>query len=700
MSDTVNAHKNRLAGEKSPYLLQHAENPVDWYPWGGEVFEKARSEDLPVFLSIGYSTCHWCHVMERESFENEAVAVVLNENFVSIKVDREERPDIDAVYISVCQAMTGGGGWPLTIVMTPDKKPFFAATYLPPDDPAGRKFGVRGLTSVLKELSDAWKNRRNDVTMAAEKTGQFIESASAAAPGPEAEPGFGLIEKAFKLMDASYDEEHGGFGQTGPKFPTAHMLSLLLRYWRRTGDRRALDIAVGTLGHINRGGIHDHVGGGFARYSVDRRWLVPHFEKMLYDQAILARAFIEAYQATGDERHAGAARDTFEYVLRDLVSQEGAFLSAEDADSEGEEGRFYVWTKEEIGELVPGKPGEIFAEFYGVTADGNFENGKNVLYETEPRKQFAERKGLEPGELEEILREGRETLYRARGKRVRPHLDDKVLVSWNALMISALALGARVLGEEKYSAAASRAAEFILDRMYEDGVLYRRYRDGHRAVHGFLDDYAFLAVALLELYETTFDYRLVVISRRVADGMIDLFSDDAGGGFFLDPAGSGDLPGRTRDAYDGAEPSGNSMAVLALLRLGIVTGDGKYTEEGLRTIYSFAGMIERYPPGFSQMLIALDFYLSPPVKIVISGGTGERETKALVEAARSGFATERVVVMNPAGGDAGERPPGAESMPAVDGRATAYVCSGTSCNPPVHDAGKMLELCGIEKSVS
>lgn len=515
---------NRLIHEKSPYLLQHAYNPVDWYPWSEEAFEKAKREEKPIFLSIGYSTCHWCHVMERESFEDEEVARVLNRDFVAIKVDREERPDVDHVYMTVCQAMTGQGGWPLTVLMTPEKKPFFAGTYFPKRS----KYGRTGLLEILERVADAWKRKRTDLLQAGNRVTEAIRGNMD--PAVRGELSEEMLTGAYEQLSDQFDERYGGFGQS-PKFPRPHDFLFLLRHWKRTGEERALQMVEKTLEAMRRGGIYDHVGFGFSRYSVDDRWHTPHFEKMLYDNALLAVAYLEAYQVTGKEAYARVAREIFTYVLRDMTSPEGGFYSAEDADSEGEEGKFYLWTPEEIREVLGAGMGRLFCECYGVTDAGNFE-GKNILHQIGiSLSAVAVRHGMGMDELEQKLEEARRKLFQAREQRVRPHRDDKILTSWNALMIVALSRGARVLGERRYADAAEGAARFILKTLRRgDGRLLARYRDGEAAIPAFLDDYAFLAWGLIELYEATLRVEYLRRAADLAREMLDLFGDDRGGG--------------------------------------------------------------------------------------------------------------------------------------------------------------------------
>ena len=586
---------NRLAGEKSPYLLQHADNPVDWYPWGEEAFATAMEQNKPIFLSIGYSACHWCHVMEHESFEDEAVARLLNEHFISIKVDREERPDIDNIYMKVCQAMTGSGGWPLTVFMTPGGKPFFAGTYLPKKS----KYGRPGMLELLPHMASLWKNDRERLEKIGDKAAEALESFTVT--GDERDLSEKTLATAYSRLDASYDEVHGGFGGS-PKFPTPHQLSLLLRYWERTGEKKALEIVGTTLRKMYGGGIYDHLGKGFHRYSTDAMWLVPHFEKMLYDEAMLAIAYLETYQATGNGFYEKVATEIFEYVLRDMTSPEGGFYSAEDADSEGEEGTFYVWTKREIMEALGEEDGKIFCMRYGVTDRGNFE-GKNVLH-------ISSDADADEGSLGMM----KEKLFTIRSKRPRPMLDDKVLADWNGLMIAALARGARVTGKPEYAAAASKAADFILGGMRtSEGRLLHRYREGEAAIPGYLDDYAFLIWGLIELYEATFEARWLSEALELTGSMIELFgdSDDEKGGFFFTGSDAEKLIVRTKEIYDGAVPSGNSVAALCLLRLGRMTGRTDLESAADALLKEFSGPFSGSAAAYTQMLIALDFALGP-----------------------------------------------------------------------------------------
>ncbi|MDP6107641.1 MAG: thioredoxin domain-containing protein, partial [Candidatus Brocadiia bacterium] len=591
------AEFNRLIFQKSPYLLQHARNPVDWYAWGDEAFERARSEGKPIFLSIGYSTCHWCHVMERESFESEEIAAILNEYFVSIKVDREERPDVDSIYMGVCQAMTGAGGWPLTIIMTPERLPFFAGTYFPPKSRLGRP----GLTEVLTQVAEKWRTDRKRMQSTAEAVVAFMrEQLSRDKRGGEL--GEAALKTAYDQLRDRFDDEWGGFG-TAPKFPTPHNFAFMLRWWRRSGDPEALEMVLASLRRMRLGGIHDHVGFGFHRYSTDREWLVPHFEKMLYDQALLTMAYAEAYQATRDPFYAEPAREIITYVLRDMRSPEGAFYSAEDADSEGEEGRFYTWTLEEWNEVLGRKDGDLFADAFGITRKGNYTDeatrgrtGRNIPHLKEPLDALAAREGLAPEELARRWDAARAKLLAVRSRRVRPYRDDKVLTAWNGLMIAALARASRALDEPAYARAAAEAADFVLENLRRpDGRLLRRWREGEAAISGFADGYAFMVWGLIELYETTFEVRYLREALALTRQMEGLFWDGESGGLYFTARDSEELFSRNKQFYDGALPAANSVAALNLLRLGRITADQEMEERAGNLMAAGAAEVLRYP---------------------------------------------------------------------------------------------------------
>ncbi|MBI4230083.1 MAG: thioredoxin domain-containing protein [Planctomycetes bacterium] len=693
----ASAHRNRLVGEKSPYLLQHVGNPVDWHPWGDEAFERARREDKPVFLSIGYATCHWCHVMERESFEDVEVAAVLNERFVSVKVDREERPDVDHIYMSVCLSMNGQGGWPLTIVMTPDGKPFFAGTYFPKHALHGRP----GLIDLLQQIDRVWREDRARVLASSEEIARFVREQAERAGDAVREPDPGALEAAFRQYEAGFDARRGGFGNA-PKFPSPHILSFLLRWGRRSGDGRATSMAEATLSAMASGGIHDHLGGGFHRYSTDAEWLVPHFEKMLYDQAMLAIAYAEVFQATGGEGHAAAVRDILGYVLRDMTSPEGAFFCAEDADSEGLEGKFYVWRPEEILSVLGPQDGALFCRFYDVTDGGNFHEphapqGHSILHAQRGIEAFSRAEVLDPALVASRLAAGRGRLFAVRERRVHPGKDDKILTDWNGLTIAALAKCAVALDEPRYAASASRAADFLLSRMQTpQGRLLHRFRDGDAAIPGNLDDHAFLVWGLLELYGATFDPRWLAEALRINADMLRLFRGEPGILYFTGTDAQG-LIARTRETYDGAHPSGNSVAALNLLRLARLTADAALETEGRAVLAASASDLERSATGHTQMLVAFDFALGPSREIVIAGDPSRSDTQALLRVARSVWRPNDVLLLRPPGeaGDLLARlAPFTAGQGPIGGKAAAYVCENYACQAPVADPAELGRMLG------
>ena len=696
-------HTNRLIDEKSPYLLQHAHNPVDWYAWGPEAFEKARHEDKPIFLSIGYSTCHWCHVMERESFENDAIAALMNQHFVSIKVDREERPDVDRIYMTFVQASTGGGGWPMSVWLTPDLKPFYGGTYLPPE----QRYGHPGFPMVLERIAEAWRQDRDKIVESSreviEKLTQQAAAAEAhAAPGSTLRLDKNALDSGFYIFRRSFDSRYGGFGEA-PKFPRPVTLNFLLRYYARTKNQEALDMVLATLREMAKGGMYDQLGGGFHRYSVDARWFVPHFEKMLYDQAQLAISYLEAFQIAGDASYAETARGILDYVLRDMRDPDGGFYSAEDADSVIDaahpevkgEGAFYIWTQKEI-ETVAGQPNaQWFCNRFGVEEQGNVQNdphqeftGKNILYQAhsveEPAKQAA---------IFKIAHQ----LLEARGQRVRPHLDDKILTAWNGLMISAFAKAGAVLAEPRYADAARRAADFIVSRMYDPatGILLRRYRRGDAAIPGFLDDYAFFIQALLDLYETGFELRDLKLAIRLTEKQAELFEDAENGAFYSTAAGDPTLVMRMKEDYDGAEPSANSIAVLNLLRLAQITDRQEFRDSANRALAAFASRIVAAPVGVPQMLVAYEFSISKPKQIVLVGQRDAPDTRRLLQGLHSRFVPNRIVLL--VDGDESRKAlagylPVVATMTAREGKATAYVCEDYSCKLPTADVEEFGQL--------
>ncbi|HXE61896.1 MAG TPA: thioredoxin domain-containing protein [Bryobacteraceae bacterium] len=621
---------NRLKHEKSPYLRQHANNPVDWYPWGEEAFEKARREDKPIFLSIGYSTCHWCHVMERESFESESTAALLNQYFVAVKVDREERPDIDRIYMNYVQAITGGGGWPMSVWLTPDLHPFVGGTYYPPDS----RYGRPGFPDILQNIASAWREDRAKIIESSARVMEDLRRHSAMPAGGSGEVDQTILESAFNYFRRSFDSRRGGFGGP-PKFPRPSVHNFLLRYWKRTGNEEALDMVAATLVAMESGGMNDQLGGGFHRYSVDEYWFVPHFEKMLYDQAQLASSYLEAFQITGNETFSFAARRTIDYVLREMTSPEGAFWSAEDADSvvdpadphHKSEGWFYIWSSAEVVELLGDEKARRFAFRYGVKPEGNVVSDphgeftrRNILFQAHSIEETVAHFNTSADEMMRDLEDARRQLLAARARRVRPHLDDKILTAWNGLMISAIARAAAILDEPAYAAAATRAAGFLLTTMRGPGhSLLRRYREGEAAIGAMLDDYAFLVQALLDLYETTFDFHYLDEAIKLNEEQRTNLEDRENGGFYASAQPDASRLNRLKDDYDGAEPSGNSAALLNLFRLHRITGREDLLISAKNLLRAFHARLSSTPYGLPQMLAACEFHLAPNREIVIAG---------------------------------------------------------------------------------
>ena len=696
MVDRVRERRpNKLIFEKSPYLLQHSYNPVDWNPWGEEAFERAKKEDKPIFLSIGYSTCHWCHVMERESFEDTEVAELMNETFVCIKVDREERPDIDAVYMAVCQAMTGTGGWPLTIIMTPEKKPFYAGTYIPKES----RFGLTGMKELVPRIKRLWEQRRRELEDSAER---IISSIKETQETAGQELGEEILHRCYDNLFEIFDEQNGGFGH-GRKFPAPHNLSFLLRYWRRTGDEWALRMVEKTLEKMRLGGVYDHVGLGFHRYSTDSKWLVPHFEKMLYDQAMLVIAYTEAYRATGKGEYAQTAREILTYVLRDMTASEGGFYSAEDADSEGEEGKFYLWTEEEIRQILSKEEAETIIKFYGFQKEGNFEDeatrkktGKNILYLKKSLREIASDLETPLEEIQERLEEARRKLFVARKKRVHPGKDDKILTDWNGLMIAALAKAAQVFDESKYLDAAEKAANFILAKMRDSaGWLYHRYREGENAILGFLDDYAFFIHGLIELYEASFETKYLREAVILTEYVLEHFWDEKNGGFYFSSDGAENVLVRRKEIFDAAYPSGNSVAALNLLRLARITAKVEYEEKAAQIFRTFSKDVSRTPMGYTQLMVALDFALGPSFEVVVAGNSQADDTKNMLKTLREKFVPNKVVLLLPSEEESPEIVHLAEftkNLKSIGGKATAYVCQKYNCKFPTTDTKKILEF--------
>jgi uncharacterized protein YyaL (SSP411 family) len=672
---------NRLIDEKSPYLIQHAWNPVNWYPWGKEAFDKARKEDKPIFLSIGYSTCHWCHVMAHESFEDEEVAVLLNESYVAIKVDCEERPDVDKIYMSVCQSLTGRGGWPLSIFMTPEGKPFFAGTYFPKSS----RMGMPGFVDILKQVATMWQNDRALIVKSSEAITNAIQPRSGSVRSVHA-LNVETLKKGYDQLARTFDPIWGGFG-AAPKFPTPHYLTFLLRWYKRSGDSRAMEMVEKTLNTMRSGGIFDQIGLGFHRYSVDEKWLVPHFEKMLYDQALLAMTYIEAYQATGKVEFAQVACEIFTYVLRDMNSPEGGFYSAEDADSEGKEGLFYLWTPLEVKEHLGKELGDLFCRFYGITEAGNFEEGRSIPNVPVSTQNFAAKEGMDMTGLEKALKDGRNRLFNIRKKRVHPLRDDKILTSWNGLMIAALAKGYQVFGDQAYVDVARMAAAFILENLRTaSGRLLRRHRQGDAAYSGYLDDYAFLTWGLIELYEATFKISDLEDAIALNKAMIDIFWDKEGGGLYFIGKGNEPLITQSKEIYDGALPSGNSVAALNFLRLGRLTGNTDLEKKADQLARVFAAEVTEHPMAYTQLLVALDFMVGPSQEIVMAGDPALETMRDMLNVVQRKFLPNKIVLMRPDGAE-GKRlatlSPFVEPMHSVDHQPTVYLCEQYSCKKPI-----------------
>ena len=708
-------HTNRLAQEKSPYLLQHAHNPVDWYPWGDEAFAKARRENKPIFLSVGYSTCHWCHVMAHESFENEEIAALMNREFVNIKVDREERPDVDRVYMTFVQATTGGGGWPMSVWLTPDLKPFVGGTYFPPEE----RYGQPAFRSVLERIATAWKENHDKIV---EQGGKIVdalrESQSATTAGGKIDAP--ILDAAYRQLDRSYDPKEGGFGNA-PKFPRPVALNFLTRFYARDrkgeSGKHALEMALFTLRKMAAGGMHDHIGGGFHRYSVDRYWHVPHFEKMLYDQAQLASAYLDAFQITRDRQYESVARDILDYVTRDMTSNERGFFSAEDADSpigaagadrghvETKEGAFYIWTKKEIDAAL-GRGAEIFDFYYGVQPNGNAPEGsdpqdefrgENILIERHTIAETAQHFKKTEEEVANSLAQSRAKLISIRAKRPRPHLDDKIIAAWNGLMISAYARAAQILDEPRYMEIAARAAKFLKTNLYEEKgkLLYRNYRGARSDIEGFADDYAFVIQGLLDLYEASFDVEWLKFAVQLQETQDRLFFDEKKGGYFSTSGKDESVFLRIKDDNDGAEPAASSVAALNLLRLAQFRDDKQIAERARKTTDTFAATLSHFPSAMPQMLVALDYLLSKPRQIVIAGRKDAPETKILVREVNRHFLPKTVLCL--ADGAENQKYLGGQNeairgMSPIEGKPAAYVCENFTCKAPVTDPKELAEL--------
>jgi len=685
-------HTNRLIDETSPYLLQHAHNPVDWYPWGEEALNLAKELDKPILLSIGYSACHWCHVMERESFENEEIAAIMNKHYINIKVDREERPDLDEIYMSAVQIMTGSGGWPMTVFLTPDRKPFYGGTYFPPDD----RYGRPGFPKLLVAVKDAYQNKRADIDEQAEKLVSHINQIS----NPESVDDLLLddkiIEQAFYHYQNRFDSQHGGFGQA-PKFPPGMGLILLLRYWKRSGNSRSLHIVEFTLEKMARGGMYDQLGGGFHRYSTDEIWLVPHFEKMLYDNSLLTVAYLEAFQATSKPFYREVVEETLDYVLREMYNQQnGGFYSTQDADSEGVEGKFFVWTPGEVEQILGQADAKIFCDFYDVTDHGNFEH-QNILWVKTPADLYAKKIKIDQANLVNILNRCKKKLFEIRDKRIKPGLDDKILTSWNGLMIRSMGLAYQILGDLRYLEAAEKSAKFILTELVQkNGHLLRTHRAGKSHLNACLEDYSYFIAGLIELYQASFDPYWLREADRLNQIMISQFWDPQNGGFFFTGKDYPELIVRSKSAYDGATPSGASMAIHVLLRLAILLNQPDLIEKAKTTFSLYDHAMKTAPSGSAQMLCGVDFLIDTPKEIAIVGNPLSEQTQEILKNIHRRFVPNKVVaLLNPNTEDRQkieELIPLLASKTSIDGKTTIYVCQNYACQLPTTDVGDLDKL--------
>ena len=686
---------NRLINEKSPYLLQHAYNPVDWFPWSDEAFEKAKQEDKPIFLSIGYSTCHWCHVMEKESFEDTEVAKLMNDAFVSIKVDREERPDIDGIYMSVCQMITGGGGWPLTIVMTPDKKPFFTGTYFPKHN----RFNRIGMMELVPRLKEVWVTKKDEVLKSADEIASSLKKQNFISDSNEIDES--ILDKAYDELNKRYDEANGGFGNA-PKFPSPHNLLFLLRYWKRKDEPKALEMVEKTLTEMRRGGIYDHIGFGFARYSTDQHWLVPHFEKMLYDQAMLVMAYTETYLATKNKFYKETAKEILEYVLRDMTHPEGGFYSAEDADSEGEEGKFYLWDADELRNVLEKDESDFAIKVFNTADDGNWIDeskgmmpGTNILHLKKSNKELADEFNLSEDDFTNRLESIRKKLFNYREKRIHPHKDDKILTDWNGLMISAFAKAAQAFDDKEYADAAIKSYSFIEKYLTgKDGRLIHRFRDGESGLQAHIDDYAFMINALIDLYETTFEIKYLKRAIDLNEILMKEFWDEQNGGFYFTSSKSEELIARQKDVYDGAVPSGNSVALLNLIRLSRFTANIYFEKKASLLVKYFSGYISKSPSAFCMFMCGLDFLFSSSTEIVIVLKKKDDEAIQGINLIRNIFNPNKIVILKSSDNqnEFGELLSFTKDMKMKDNNTTFYVCRDYSCNQPVNSIKELQKL--------
>jgi uncharacterized protein YyaL (SSP411 family) len=678
-------HTNRLVHETSPYLLQHAHNPVDWYPWGEEAFQKAKTENKPILLSIGYSACHWCHVMERESFEDDRIAALMNDLFVNIKVDREERPDLDEVYMNTVQMLTGRGGWPMTVFLTPEGKPFYGGTYFPPED----RYGVPGFPKILRGVANAYREKPGDVEKSVE---QILAALRRMSGSTESQQAFSsdIIGQSAEELSQAYDSDHGGFGKA-PKFPNAGVYELFLRHYHHSRNDRFLEMVTHTLTKMAEGGIYDHLGGGFHRYSVDEKWLLPHFEKMLYDNAQLARIYAHAFFVTKDPFFKRVVEDTIDYSLREMRGPDGGFYSTQDADSEGEEGKFFVWTPQEITHILGKESGEVFCRIYDVSEYGNFE-GKNILHPVltlEQASKFFRRDGKE---IEALIGDAKQALFREREGRIKPFRDEKIITSWNGLMLSALAEVIKISPKPTYLEAANRNLEFVFTKLFRDGHLLHTYKDGHAKLLGYLDDYAFSAVGLLDFYEATFEASVLEQAAQLADTMVGEFWDDKDGAFFYTGRSHEQLISRTKPAFDGSIPSGNAMATQCLLRLYHFTGRNEYLHRAEKVLRSYYNAMQSQPFGFAHMLCALDYYLEKPKEIVIVGNREDPGTAELVAQIHSSYLPNKILRLVDPQQSLERISPLLEGKTQLNGAPTVYVCHDYTCSAPVTTRAELKSL--------
>lgn len=681
---------NRLSNESSPYLRQHAHNPVDWYPWGNEAFARARQEDKAILLSVGYAACHWCHVMEGESFENEAIAQLMNDNFVCLKVDREERPDVDAIYMNAVQLMTGHGGWPMTVFLTPDGVPFYGGTYYPPVD----RQGMPGFPRVLISIAEAWRNRRDELLGSAGSVLQALNQINETGTA-EGELDLSLLDYAATDLLRRHDPVHGGFSQRGPKFPPSQNLSFLLHQYHRTGDPAILQTVTLTLDRMACGGMYDQLGGGFHRYSVDEKWLVPHFEKMLYDNALLSRVYLDAWLVTGNDFYRRIVTETLDYVVREMTHPDGGFYSSQDADSEGVEGKFFVWTPQETTALLGAEDARLFNRYFDVSQYGNFEHGHSILHVDADSESVARLMQVTPEQMQEAIARGRRILFEAREQRSKPARDEKILTAWNGLMLRSFAEAARILKRDDYRSVAVRNADFILARLQRDeggrSRLLRTHKDGESKLNGYLEDYAFLAEGLLALYEATFELRWFVAARALAETMIAEFHDEEKGGFYFTSNDHEQLITRTKDIMDNATPAGNSSAVQVLLRLALFTGEERFRQIAEHTLRVLKDSVMQIPGAFGHLLCALDFSLSSPHEIALTGRRAAAETEALIDTVFSHYLPNKVVALaEPGDANAAQVIPLLAARNQINGQPTAYVCHQFRCEAPVHEASALL----------